>query len=188
MTKSAKIFQTISCTYLFLLTFVLLTQPQSGYSATTEQILLRYLFFLPLWALMAAIIFISKKYRDKNWCKAVFANKSLFWAIILSVIVGFAFNFDYQRRVGCFVLNEPDFSLTSLSIGISSILLLSAGYYFSSNKSGITLLIIEFAGWTFKTLYFNSSLNLFFPGYFTMIGWALRLVLINAILNDRPDK
>jgi hypothetical protein len=186
MNKSAKIFLIISGIYLFLLTFVLLTQPQSGYPATTEQVLLYYLLFLPLWALIAGTIFISKKHSDKNWNKRAFRKKTLFWTIIILVIVGFAFNFDYQRKSGCFVENEPYFSSTKFIFSIGSIILLSSGYYFSTNKFGISLLITEFTFWTFKALYFNSSLDLFFPGYFTMICWTLRLVLVVKILNNRP--
>jgi hypothetical protein len=185
MNKSAKTFLIISGIYLFLLTFILLTQPQSGYSATTEQVLFYYLLFLPLWALTAVAVFISKKHGNKNWYKTAFAKKSLFWSIILFVIIGFALNFDYQRQVGCFVENEPDFSSTKFIFSIGSIILLSAGYYFSNNKFGISLLITEFALWTFKALYFNSSLDLFFPGYFTMTCWTLRLILIAKILNKR---
>jgi hypothetical protein len=75
---------------------------------------------------------------------------------------------------------------TSAQAAFGSIILLSAGYYFSNNKFGAVPLITEFTLWTFKALYYNSSLDLFFPGYFTMICWILRVVLIFKILNNQP--
>jgi hypothetical protein len=135
--------------------------------------------------LIAGIILISKKHNDKDWFKKVFAKKTLFWTIICLVVVGFTFNFDYQRQVGCFVENELDFSSTKFVLSIGSIILLFVGFYFSNNNFGISILITEFACWIFKALYYNSSLDLFLPGYFTMTCWALRIILIVKILNKR---
>jgi hypothetical protein len=183
MHKSSKIFLTISGIYLFLATLLLLTQSQSGYSPTIEQVLLHFLLFFPLWAIAGGLIYFSKKFSAKNWHNTVFPRKTFFWTIISFVVIGFAFNFDYQRKVGCFVENESAFSQTKFIFSIGSILLLSAGFYFSNNKFGVILLIIEFVLWTFKALYFNSSLDLFFLGYFTMTCWILRLIFIVKTIN-----
>jgi hypothetical protein len=162
-----------------------LTQPQSGYSATTEQVLIYYLLYLPLWVLIVATILIIKKHVTKNWYKITFTKRTLYWTLVFLIVIGFVTNHDYQRQVGCFVENEPDFSSTKFIFSLGSILLLSSGFYFSDKKIGLFFLITEFFIWTSKSLYFNCSLDLFLPGYFMMICWAVRLVFIVKILNMR---
>jgi hypothetical protein len=76
------------------------------------------------------------------------------------------------------------FSATKFVFSVSSVLLLSSGYYFSNSKTGKFLLIAEFFIWTFKALYFNGTLDLNLPGYFTMTCWALRVLLICKVLNQ----
>lgn len=188
MNKSAKIFLIGSLIYLFLLTFLLLTQPQAGYSATTEQVLSYYLAYLPLWVLTVVTIFLIKKHSDKNWFKMAFAKQTFFWTIVLLVIIGFVSNYDYQRQIGCFVENELDYSSTKFIFSLGSILLLSTGFYFSDKKFGVFILIAEFFIWTTKWLYFNSSLDLFLPGYFIMFCWTIRLLFIIRILNVREEE
>lgn len=185
MRKSSKIFIVFSGLYLFALTFLLLTQSRSGYSSAVGQVLLYYALYFPLWAVAGAPIFVAIKHSDRSLNELFFGQRTLFWSIVILVILGFVFNFDYQRQSGCFVEDEPMFSSIKFIFSISSLLLLSSGYYFLGNKSGISLLIIELVFWTFKTLYFNGSLVLFFPGYFTMTGWILRVTLIYKALNRR---
>lgn len=183
MSQSSRIFIIVSGLYLFVLTFLLLTQSHSGYSATVGQVLAYYAWYLPLWALTAVTIYFATKNTDKNWHEFAFGRRTVFWLIILFIVIGFISNFDFLRQTGCFVVDELDFSTTKVVFSIGSMLLLSAGYYFSNSRLGISLLITEFVLWTLKTLYFNCSLDLFFPGYFTMIGWTLRFVLIVKTLN-----
>ncbi|WP_317897448.1 hypothetical protein [Aurantibacillus circumpalustris] len=187
MNKSSKIFIIVSGVYLFALTFILLTQPQSGYTATVGQVLMYYALYFPLWAVIAGTIFIATKHSDKSWNQQLFGQRTLFWSIIISIVIGFALNSDYQRQSGCFIEYELMFSPTKFIFSISSLLLLSSGYYFSYKKIGTSLLIIEFILWTFKTLYFDGSLDLFFPGYFTMVCWTLRVALIYKALNRHAD-
>lgn len=183
MRRSSKIFIIFSGLYLFALTFLLLTQSRSGYSATVGQVLVDYALYLPLWAVAGATIFVAIKHSDNSLNELFFGQRTLFWSIVILVFLGFVFNFDYQRRSGCFVEDEPMFSSTKFILSASSLLLLSSGNYFSSTKLGISLLIIELVLCTFKTLYFNGSLDLFFPGYFTMTGWILRVTYIYKALN-----
>ena len=187
MNKSAKIFLIGSLIYLFLLTFLLLTQPQSGHWPTTEQVLVYYLVYLPLWVLTVATIFLIKKHSDKSWYKLTFTKQTIFWTIVLLVIIGFVTNFDYHRQIGCYVENELDYSPTKFIFSLGSIFLLSIGFSFSDKKFGVFILITEFFIWTTKSLYFNNSLDLLLPGYFIMFCWTIRLIFIITILNLRAN-
>jgi len=162
---------------------MLLTQPRSGWTAKLEDIIADYLEYFKLWSLIALIILIAAKNTDKYWAQIVFGKRTLFGTITLLSIVGFILNFDYQRQSGCFVVDETMYSPTKFIFIICSFLLLSYGYYYSDRKVGQILLVTEFIFWTFKALYYNSSLDLIFPGYFTMMSWTLRFALIVKILN-----
>lgn len=185
MNKATKRFLLISGIYLILLSFILFSRPRSGYTATIGQILGYYLFFLPLWVSLAATILINRKSKTKKWNNVLFGNTTLFILLILSIIIGFVFNFDYKRQSGCFGEDELDYSITKFIWSGGSILFLSLGFFMSKPKFATTLLIIEFAFWTFKSLHYNNSLDFFLPGYFTMICWFLRLGLISNKLNRK---
>lgn len=187
MNKSAKIFLIGSVIYLFLLTLLLLTQPQSGFSATTEQVLSYYFVYLPLWVLTVVAILLINKHSDQNWFKMAFTKQTIFWTIVLLITIGYVTNYDYQRQIGCFVEDELDYSSTKFIFSLGSILLLATGFYFSDKKFGVFILITEFFIWSTKSLYFNRSLDLFLPGYFIMFCWTIRLIFIVRILNMRTN-
>jgi hypothetical protein len=181
--RSPARFLIVSGTYLFVIILLNSMQPRSGYSADINIILILNLFFLPVWAAIVLIAIWCRKIKEKNGGKEIIQAKVLFWIIILSVIAGFLLNVDYQRQVGCFVDDEPYLSPVKFIISGMSITLLSLGYIFSTKKIGVVLLILEFIFWTLKALvYYTSSLDLIFTGYFTVICWALRLAFIMKFL------
>lgn len=177
--RSPSRFLIVSGAYLFLIVLLNSTQPRSGYAPDMGMILLWNLFFLPVWAGIAFIAMWCRKVQQKNGGKELVSAKFLFGMLVISVIAGFLLNTDYQRQEGCFVEDEPFLSPLKCIISGSSLALLSLGYAFSNKKAGILLLILEFIFWTLKALlYFNCSLDPVFTGYFTVICWTLRLVLI----------
>lgn len=163
---------------MFLLTFLLLTQPRSGYPPKASEVLLNCLLFLPIWAVIAGIFFLNRKFIGKQWAKIAFGQNVIYWTLVGSILVGLIFNLDYHRRSGCFVVDEESFSPVTLMLAGISILLLTIGHFTFGKVIGLAILIIEFIFWTFKALYFNGSLDLIVIGYFTMLCWTLRILFI----------
>lgn len=181
--RSASRFLIVSGTYLFVIILLNSMQPRSGYSADMNIILIWNLFFIPVWVAIALVAMLCRRIKQKNGGKDIVSAQIVFGILVLSVIAGFLLNIDYQRRVGCFVEDEQELSLLKFIISGISLTLLSLGYVFSKRKIGVILLILEFIFWTLKALlYYNSSLDLIFTGYFTVICWSLRLVLIMKFL------
>ncbi len=181
--RSASRFLIVSGIYLFVIILLNSMQPRFDYSPDGSAILLRNVFFLPVWIGIALIAIWCRKIKEKNGGKEIIQAKVLFWIIILSVIAGFLLNVDYQRPSGCFSDDEPDLSPVKFIISGMSITLLSLGYLFSKRKIGVVLLMLEFIFWTLRALvYYTSSLDPIFTGYFTVICWSLRLVFIMKFL------
>lgn len=173
--------------YLILLSGLLITQPKSGYSPNIEQILFYYLLFSPLWILIIAIYFHIKN-KPNHKISHISNKETLYFSLLFFLFLGFVFNLDYLRQIGCFVQNESIFSKNKfIFLGISFVLL-TFGYLKSKHKIGILILILEFLFWTLKSLYYNSSFDLIIPGYFTTTSWILRYVLIAICLNEYKIK
>lgn len=180
MKKASKIFFTASIIYLLFPFLLLLSQPISGYPAEIESILFKILMYIPLFLL---IWWLSKIIKRNETLKNKLLNpRLLYYLLILSVLVGFVFNLDYQRQYGCFIENESFFSPVKIRVAIISLCLLTAGKISKNKTLNLLVLIIEFFFWTGKVLYYNSSLDLILPGYFTIICWFLRMGLINQVL------
>jgi hypothetical protein len=180
--RSPPRFLIVSGIYLFVIILLNSIQPRLDYSPDGDAILLRNLFFLPVWIGIALIAIWCRRIKEKNGGKEIIQAKVLFWIIILSVIAGFLLNVDYQRPSGCFSDDEP-LSPVKFIVSGMSITLLSLGYLFSKRKIGVVLLILEFIFWTLRALvYYTSSLDPIFTGYFTVICWSLRLMFIMKFL------
>ncbi len=188
MNRHLKIFLFSAGAYLSLLTGLFLTQPKSGYSPSIEQVLLYILVLIPIWILFIGTYSLYKKYPKSKTLQLISKKKTVYILLILLLIIGFIFNLDYHRQIGCFVQNESTFSELKFILVGSSILLLTIGYLKSNKKIGIAILIAEFIFWTLKSLYFNSSMDLIIPGYFTMTCWLLRYTLIAICINKNANK
>ncbi len=186
-TKSVSIFFLITGIYLLLLTFLLLTQPRSGYTPTTGEVLLNCLLLLPIWAVNAGIFFLDKKFIGKEWAKIAFGPNVIYWTLVGSILIGLIFNLDYHMRSGCFIVDEERFSPVTLILAGISILLLTIGHFTFGKAIGIAILIIEFIFWTLRALYFNGSLDLIVIGYFTMFCWTLRILFISKAISLRQN-
>jgi hypothetical protein len=175
MKRISKIFFIVSSIYLLFPFLLLISQPRSGHPTGIKRILFQILIYTPLFISIAWLI----KYFTKS---STLNSKLLYFIIISSILIGFIFNLDYQRRSGCFIYDESFFSNTKIIISFVSIILLSIATFINNQKISLLLLIFEFLFWTSKVVYYNSSLDLIFPGYFTVICWTLRIALTNQIL------
>jgi hypothetical protein len=181
--RSPSRFLIVSGTYLFVIILLNSMQPSAGHSVSINIILLRNFFFLPVWIGIALVAILCRKIKQKNGGREIIQAKALFWILLLSIVAGFLFNIDYHMQTGCFSHDEPYLSPLKFIISGISITLLSLGYLFSKRKIGVVLLILEFIFWTLKALvYYTSSLDPIFTGYFTVICWSLRLAFIMKFL------
>jgi hypothetical protein len=184
MKSAGNKFLIISGIYLFLISFALLSR---GYYTTAEDVLDQYILFSPF-AIVLGLIYVLKRYQDTKWHQQLFSINTLFWTTLLLVAVGFIFNFDYKQQIGCFLQEEVLFSRIKFGFSFTSIFLLAIGRHYYSSKFGISIFILEFFIWTFKALGFNCSLELPFPGYFTVTCWAIRMAIIYKLFSLRQSK
>lgn len=175
--RSASRFLIVSGTYLFLAVLAATVQPVWGSPLPVSTADLRDLFFLPVWVGIPFVAIVSKNRKAKQEGKELLRVGTLFWMLIISVVLGFLLNAGERT----FSLEEYGTFLfvAKLISACSSILLLSLAYVFSKRKAGLVLLILEWMFWSLKALvYYKTSPDLIVSGYFTVICWSLRLVLI----------
>lgn len=184
ISRPSRNFTIISVTYLLLLSFGLFTRPHSGFSATKEQVLGYVYAYIPIWIIIAVTVFTATNLAHKDWYKIIFSRRNFVFAIVILDLTGFAFNFDYRGMNGCFPIDEPMFSTTKFVFTIGSILCLTFGFLYTDRKVGRILLIIEFFIWTYKVTHYDESLDLPFPGCYTVVCWTLRVALIAKTLNN----
>lgn len=168
--RSASRFLIVSGTYLFLILLACRIQPVLGQKPVTEPVVLRDLFFLPLWLGIPLVAITARKIGETNGNKELMSSVALFWCLIFSVMGGFFLNLGEY--------NETVLVLKCMSNGVS-VALLGLGYKFSHKKIGQFLLILELLFWTMKAvIFYNTSLDLVVSGYFSVACWVLRAVFL----------
>ncbi len=179
--RSASRFLIVSETYLFLAVLAATVQPVWGSPLPVSTADLRDLFFLPVWIGIPFVAIVSKNRKAKQEGKELLRAGTLFWMLMISVVLGFLLNAGERtfnlEEYGTFLF------VAKLISACVSILLLSLAYVFSKRKAGLALLILEWMFWTLKALvYYKTSPDLIFSGYFTMICYSLRLLLITKLI------
>lgn len=179
--RSASRFLIVSGTYLFVILLAVTVHSVWSSPLQVSATDVRDLFFLPVWICIPFVAIISKSIKAKQERKELVSTSTLFRILIVSVVIGFFLN--ASDRIFSFEgYGTVLFIVTLIGAGISILLLIPA-YVFSKQKAGLVLLILEWMFWTLKALvYYKTSPDLIVNGYFTVLCWLLRLVLIRKLV------
>jgi hypothetical protein len=149
-----------------------------GYPLEASDILRVNLQLLPLWLLIGFAIYLGRKYSAKKWVQVIFAASTIYWTLIVLVVIGFFSNFDYIMQSGCFSHDEPFISNHKLFFSLGSVILLSLGYGISLKWQTTSILVFEFLFWLFRGMQYNGAFEHLLIGYFFILCMVLRIVLI----------
>jgi hypothetical protein len=120
-----------------------------------------------------------------------FSNLStIFWMLIVWLILGFFAHLDYTEISGCIIQFEPVFSAKNLVYTGISLGLISIGYFIPNKSVSTIFLLLELTFWIYKLLFLKEGYQIGYGGVpsqriviYDTLALSLRLVLIIR-LND----
>lgn len=180
--RSPSRFLIVSGTYLFLVMLAASLHTVHDQQRSIGLVELRDVFFIPVWIGISFLVMIAKRLAEKYEGKEFISKGKLVLILILSVTGWFMLNLQ-QKPMADFREVEVVFLIFKIISLCISIALLSLAYVFLNRKAGIVLVVLELIFWTLKTLMtYPASADLILSGYFVVICYSLRLLLITKLI------